>query len=147
MPVQLRESAARSAYLALVQVHEALSSSVSALFKEHELTSAQFNVLRILVQGPTEGCSCQDIKEQLIHRVPDVTRLLDRMEAAGLVRRSRSETDRRVVRVRATARGRKRCEAMYEPLDALHEELFRGRLTRGELRDLDRLLRKVLRSD
>lgn len=126
MAAELEDTPARRAYLALVQAHEKLAGEFADLFREHGLTQVQFNVLRILVQSPSEGCSCQHIGAQLINREPDVTRLLDRMETAGLVTRERSTDDRRVVHVRITPKGRKVCEGLYPAVAALHEKQFAG---------------------
>lgn len=90
MSARLQKTPTRAAYLALIQVHELLNSEFNALFREHALTGPQFNVLRILIQGPREGVPCSRIGDELIHRVPDVTRLVDRMLKAGLVTRERS---------------------------------------------------------
>ena len=120
MTSRLDETAARDVYLNLVRVHEKLSAEFAELFREHGLTQPQFNVLRILVDGPAEGLPCSGIGEQLLNRLPDTSRLIDRVEAAGLVKRVRSDEDRRVVLVRITPKGRKLCESLYAPVTALH---------------------------
>lgn len=119
------DSPSRRAYLALVQTHEALSAQFAALFRAHGLTAAQFNVLRTLIQGDPGGLRCGEIASGLIHRVPDVTRLLDRMERQGLVARRRSERDRRAVLTRLTAKGAQLCRRLYRPLAELHAAQFR----------------------
>ena len=124
MPATKDIQLAREAYLNLLRVHDKLSGEFTALFREHGLTQAQFNVLRILLGGDTGGLACQEIGERLIHRLPDVTRLIDRMEKAGLVERHRSQRDRRVVLVRVTDEGRQVCQALRGPVDALHVRQF-----------------------
>lgn len=130
------------AFLALLQAHEALHAEAQQCFKAAGLTDAQFNTLRILLRGPEEGCSCQQIGDQLLRRVPDVTRLLDRMERDGLLTRERSTADRRVVLVRITALGQERAEALYQPLADLHARQF-AHLSRAEAGELNRLLRTL----
>jgi DNA-binding MarR family transcriptional regulator len=122
MTTERKDLAARDVYLDLVRAHERLFGEFSALFRDHGLTQAQYNVLRILLGGPREGASCQYVGERLLNRVPDVTRLIDRMEAAGLVRRARSTEDRRVVLVRVTSKGRKLCERLDAPVLGLHRQ-------------------------
>lgn len=112
---------ARDVYLDLVRAHDRLTAAFAELFADHGLTQAQFNVLRILLGGPSEGLPCQVIGARLLSRVPDVTRLVDRMEAGGLVSRRRSARDGRVVLVRASRKGRAVCERLAEPVAALHE--------------------------
>lgn len=115
-----RLESSRDVYLNLVRLQDRLGAEFTALFREHGLTQAQYNVLRILIGAPTEGGSCQYVGERLVTRVPDVTRLIDRMVSAGLVQRSRSEVDRRVVLIRPTAKGRRLCDRLTEPVGDLH---------------------------
>ncbi|MGH9160608.1 MAG: MarR family winged helix-turn-helix transcriptional regulator, partial [Vicinamibacteraceae bacterium] len=68
------------------------------------LTSGQYNVLRILKGGPSEGYSRCDIAERMIERAPDVTRLVDRLAQGGLVERTRSGADRRLSLTRITSK-------------------------------------------
>ncbi len=67
----------------------------------------QYNVLRILRGAEPTGRTCGEIGERMIAREPDVTRLLERMEKASLIRRTRDSQDRRVVVTRITASGLK----------------------------------------
>jgi len=138
----LPETPARSAYLALVQAHEALERPFRELFKSFGMSPTRFNVLRILVQGPRAGLTCGEIGARLVHRVPDVTRLLDRMERDGLVERHRAADDRRVVRNCITPAGRRACRAVYAPLAHVHEDVL-GHLSKREQQQLDTLLRKA----
>lgn len=133
---------ARDVYLAVMRAHERLSGGAAALFKEHGLTQAHFNVLRILRGGPAEGLPCQIVGQRLVNRVPDVTRLLDRMEDAGLVTRSRCTEDRRVVRAALTAEGRKRVDTLDDPVLELHAEQCAD-LRAGDLEALEGLLERL----
>ncbi len=136
MGTRSKDILARDTYLALVQAHEALLARAAALFKGHGLTAAQFNVLRILRGAGKEGLPCQSIGDRLVTRVPDVTRLLDRMERDGLVVRERSEEDRRVVRARLVPEGRARVDALDEPVLELHRDQFKS-MTRSDLEVLE----------
>jgi DNA-binding MarR family transcriptional regulator len=70
-----------------------------------QLTSTQYNVLRILRGSHPAKLACRDIAERMIDRDPDITRLIDRLETRGLVKRSRSRRDRRVTEVSITDKG------------------------------------------
>ena len=146
MPKTIPDSPARDVYLDLLRLHERVFGQFQALFRRHGLSHVQFNVLRILVEGPAEGLPCQAISERLLNRVPDVTRLIDRMESAGLVERERCTEDRRVVRVRITKEGRRACEALYPAVTALHAEQF-AHLSGKELETLRAGLRRALAVD
>ena len=75
------------------------------MLKPYELTLPQYNVLRILRGAEPDGLICREIGERMITRDPDVTKLLDRLEARGLVTRERQQTDRRVIVARVTKEG------------------------------------------
>ena len=138
--------AARDAYLNVVRVHEMLAAEFAELFREHGITQPQFNVLRILRGAGKAGATCRTIGDELLNRVPDVTRLIDRMESAGLVVRERSDTDRRVVRVRLTPKGRRLCDSLDEPVLDLHRRQLEH-LSSSQVETLNRGLRRVLARD
>jgi DNA-binding MarR family transcriptional regulator len=69
------------------------------------VTTHQYNVLRILRGSHPGRLACSDIAERMIDHDPDVTRLVDRLATRGLVKRSRSRQDRRVVEVAITDQG------------------------------------------
>ena len=137
-----RPELSRDAYLAIARVQDRLNGDFQGLFKTAGLTTTQLNVLRILI-GAKQAIPCQLVGERLIQRVPDVTRLLDRMEKEGLVVRSRSEDDRRVVLVSVTPEGRKRSKKLTAPTLALHDEQMKP-LSSAELKQLETLLSKLL---
>jgi DNA-binding MarR family transcriptional regulator len=72
------------------------------LLKPYELTPSQYNVLRILRGAGADGLICREIGERMVARDPDVTKLVDRLEARGYVTRERQEKDRRVIVIRIT---------------------------------------------
>jgi DNA-binding MarR family transcriptional regulator len=84
---------------------------VTEALKPSGLTPAQFNVLRILRGARPGSLSGSEIANRMIADDPDLTRLLDRLEAAGLIEKERDTRDRRVVNVRITADGLERVEA------------------------------------
>ncbi|MAQ16823.1 MAG: MarR family transcriptional regulator [Sandaracinus sp.] len=131
------DTAESLAFVELLRTYEVLSSSVGRFFQDHGVTAQQFNVLRILADDTDEeGLPCSSISDRLINRVPDITRLLDRLERAGLVRRYRDSRDRRVVRAALTEQGGELVERMSGPLDAVYRDLF----THLEGDELDRLV-------
>jgi DNA-binding MarR family transcriptional regulator len=105
----------------------------------HGLSMTQYNVLRILRGAGKAGLCRNDIGDRLIARMPDVTRLLDRMESAGLVSRIRSMEDRRLVNTTLTPKGR----SIVDDLDAQVAEAQKaqlGHMTSEQLRTLVDLL-------
>jgi DNA-binding MarR family transcriptional regulator len=75
--------------------------------RPHGITPTQYNVLRILRGAGGRGLCGREVAERLVSRVPDVSRLLDRMEEAGLLSKERDAGDRRHVAARITPKGRR----------------------------------------
>ena len=103
--------------------------------KEFGITPTQYNVLRILRGAGREGLCGREIGERLISKVPDVSRLLDRMEDLGLMTRERDAADRRHVTARATPKGLKILVQVEPTLEVLEREHF-GTLGAHALKDL-----------
>ena len=135
-------SAEGKVQLNLMRTYDHVTRRSAALFKSHGLSEPQYNVLRILRGAQPGGLPCQLIGERMIARVPDITRLLDRLEGADLVGRSRSDDDRRVVLTRIKPKGMDLLAALDEPLLEIQKTQY-SRFTRDELLELSRLLEKV----
>ena len=135
------DSAEQEALLNVVRTGDRLQIHFTRLFREHELTPSQYNVLRIL-RGEGRPMECMEIAERTVAVVPGITGLIDRLEKAGLLTRQQSQEDRRVYLVTITARGLDLLAGLDEPVLALHRKLL-GHLTQGELEQLIRLLEKA----
>ena len=135
----------QEAYLNLLRTASVLGVNIARMFKQHGLSEATYNILRILrgeMSGGREAVPCQLIGERLIAQVPDTTRLLDRLEKSGLVKRSRTSEDRRVVLISITRKGLDLLTRLDKPLLELHSAQL-GHMTRAELTELSRLLVKA----
>jgi DNA-binding MarR family transcriptional regulator len=126
------------AFLELSRTTDMLSRRLSQLLKTEELSSTQYNVLRIL-RGASEGLPCGEIGNRMITRDPDITRLLDRLEKRELISRCRETKDRRMVMARITPEGLKLLARMDEPVRETHRQQL-GHLGRVRLRALTELL-------
>ncbi|SRR5581483_4332955 len=113
------------------------------LKSEAGLTTNQYNVLRILRGSHPERRTCSEIGERMIARDPDITRLIDRMEKRGLVKRSRSSQDRRVVEVGITSKGLEVVNSLDRHADRMPKALL-GHLGLKRSRQLRDLLEAVL---
>ncbi len=127
-----------AAYLDLLRTTDMLSRGLIPVLKAEDLSSTQYNVLRIL-RGAPEGLPCGEIGNRMITKDPDITRLLDRLEKRGLISRSRDARDRRTVTARITAAGLKLLGKLDEPVQAAHRKQL-GHLGRNRLRALTELL-------
>ena len=108
------------------------------VLRASDITLTQYNVLRIL-RGAEGGLTRNEIRDRLVNRMPDVTRLLDRMEDAGLVTRIRGSEDRRCVGTHLTRAGRSLVDSLDAPVEAEHKASL-GHMTRVQLRTLIELL-------
>lgn len=119
-----------------------LQDAIDGLFKPHDITSTQFNVLRILRGAEPAGLCRNELRDRMINRMPDVTRLLDRMETAGLIGRARDSDDRRMVRTHISKAGIQLLASLDDEM--LHEQQRQFRdLDEAELGTLIALLSRV----
>jgi MarR family transcriptional regulator, organic hydroperoxide resistance regulator len=133
------ESLEAEVFLNLQRTTDALSRGLIEMMKPFGISLAQYNVLRILRGAGEEGLACRDISERMVTRDPDITRLLDRLEASDLVKRAREQTDRRVITVRITDNGLKLLEDLHESLVELQRRQL-GHLGKTKLQTLIELL-------
>jgi len=125
-------------FLELCRTTDILSRRVSEVLKAEELSPNQYNVLRIL-RGSQEGLPSGEIGNRMITRDPDITRLLDRLEKRGLIRRSREARDRRLVMAGITSEGLDLLRRLDEPVREAHRRQL-GHLGRERLGALKELL-------
>lgn len=151
MPQSLREeirqtrpfrNRAEEALLSVVRTASMLNDEIERVLRPAGLSPAQYNVLRILRGAGTPGLCRNELRDRLLTRMPDVTRLLDRMEEAGLVRRSREDADRRLVRTVLTPEGRQLVDSLDGAVEDEQESRVRH-LGDEELATLIALLEKV----
>ena len=130
------------ATVSILRTASALRRSLARVVEAEGLSLAQYNVLRILRGAGDAGLPTLAIRDRLIEEAPGITRLIDKLEAAGLVRRERSTPDRRQVLCHITARGRaflRRLDAAVDAADAAAV----AALTKQEQRELIRLLEHI----
>jgi DNA-binding MarR family transcriptional regulator len=148
MPTDLRteikqgrpfNSLEQEAQLNIERTAAILTHAFADAIKPYGITPTQYNVLRILRGAGESGLCRNDVRDRLIAQVPDVTRLLDRLEETRLVVRERDTTDRRLVTTRITTAGLRLLEQLDEPTVETHRK-FLGHMTRAQLRMLIELL-------
>src|SRR5258707_4072810 len=130
-------------YLEMLRTMEALSHRFGQVLKAEDLSSTQYNVLRIL-RGAPEGLPCGEIGNRMVTRDSDITRLLDRLEKRGLIARWRDSKDRRMVLARITPEGLKMLDRLDEPIQEGHRKQL-GHMGRERLKALCELLRVARR--
>jgi DNA-binding MarR family transcriptional regulator len=134
------DSLEQEVFLNLWRTYDRLRALEDALFGRYDLTPQQYNVLRLLRADHPEPVQTLTLAERLVSRAPDITRMLDKLEERGLIRRERPPANRRVVRVQITEHGVALLDEIAGPLRACHERQL-GHLAQSDLQQLARLLR------
>ena len=129
------------ALLQLLRTAETLWNASRAFFTRWDLSPSQFNVLNLLYDEP-DGCTQIDLSRRLIMHRSNVTGLVDRLEARGLVQRRHDARDRRVYRVVLTTPGRKLLQRILPCYYAAAERVW-GELPAGRANQLIHELTRV----
>lgn len=133
------------ALLAIVRTGAVLQAQHNRLLRQRDLTHASYNILRIL-RGAGEGGRCvSEIAAHVVTEVPDMTRLIDRLEKLGLLARRRVDADRRKVRIFVTQEGLALLAGLDRPLRALLRQQF-AKMPAADVRALVGLLGEVRES-
>lgn len=132
----------QEAMLNILRTAAVLGDDLEQMLRPWGITMVQYNVLRILRGAEPGGLCRNEIRDRMLTRMPDVTRLLDRMEEAGLVTRARSAEDKRMVRTRITPRGRRLVDDLEGPVAAEHFRRL-GSIDRAQLRSLIAVLTSI----
>lgn len=121
-----------------------LANQNKPIFEKEGLTMQQFNILRIL-RGSKEPLSTLQIRERMLDKMSDTSRIVDRLVIKGLVKKNVCKADKRLVDVTITENGRK----ILAKLDKQEEKMDEivNSLSEAEARQLSKLLDKMRRSD
>lgn len=130
------------AHLSIQRTAALLEHAFETALKPHQITATQYNVLRILRGAEPDGLCRNEVSQRLVRQVPDVTRLLDRLEDAKLIVRQRGGADRRYVVTRITRSGLQLLNQVQQRIDEIHRTQL-GHLNEGQLRKLISLLAAV----
>ncbi len=122
-----------------------MKDKTKCIFDEEDITSQQFNILRILRGSFPQPLSTLQIRERMLEKMSDTSRIVDRLIAKGLVKKITCKADRRLVDVIITDKGKK----LLERLDAKQDEIdgVLRNLTEKEATTLSDLLDKIRNSE
>ena len=134
------DSLEQEVYLNLWRTYDRLRALEDELFADFDLTAQQYNALRLLRSVHPMTLRTLALANRLVSRAPDITRLLDKLEARALVARERRPGNRRVVEVGVTEAGLALLDRLAVPLRECHERQL-GHLSAADLRKLSELLR------
>ena len=128
----------------LIYTYNWANEQVKQLFDQFDITPQQFNILRIL-RGAGEPLSTLQIRQRMLDKMSDTSRIVDRLLKKGLVKKMTCKADRRLVDVTISDKGLK----MLDKMDRHQEDMdgvFKN-LSEAEAKTLNKLLDKVRRSE
>ncbi len=135
-------SASHEAVVDVMRTADFVRRRLSRVVAPFDITIQQFNVLRILRGAGDEGLPTLEVAERMIEQAPGVTRLMDRLEAKGLIRRQRCPQDRRQHLCWITPAGSDLLERVDGPVQQEGDRCMEG-LTETQRRTMIRLLDTV----
>ena len=113
-------------------------------YDQADLTPQQYNILRIL-RGAAKPLSTLQIRQRMLDKMSDTSRIVDRLIKKDLVKKVVCETDRRLVDVTITDKGKHLLSSLDETMIDMDEQL--NGLTAEESKTLNDLLDKLRKSD
>lgn len=118
-----------------------LMEKTKELFAQEDITPQQFNILRILRGSAPQPLSTLQIRERMLDKMSDTSRIVDRLITKGLVKKGTCKMDRRLVDITITDKGKK----LLEKLDTRQDDLdgIIGNLSKKEASVLSDLLDKI----
>ena len=129
--------------IGLVFVGNWIVSRNQQFFKKFDITMQQFNILRILRGQHPKAANINMLKERMLDRMSDVSRLVERLRKADLLERKSCESDRRAVDVKITSKGLQLLKTIEEEVTQL-DDVLKKALDPGEIAQLNNLVDKVL---
>lgn len=141
----IQQKSFRSEYqkglLNILSTQNYIMGKMSDVFKRFDTTLQQYNVLRILRGQYPEPATINLIKERMVEKMSDTSRIVERLRVKGLVERANGKADKRSVEISITGKGLVLLETMQSPVDEMDNIL--GHLSESEVQILNGLLEKI----
>lgn len=134
-------SAHQKAMVNMIYTMNWIKDQTRAFFEKEDITPQQFNILRILRGSYPQPLSTLQIRERMLEKMSDTSRIVDRLIAKNLVKKVTCKTDRRLVDVVITDKGRKLLEKMDQQQEEMDNVL--GNLSEKDANILSDLLDKI----
>ncbi len=134
----------QKALINLIYTYNWAMERSKTIFEKADITAQQFNILRIL-RGAGEPLSTLQIRQRMLDRMSDTSRIVDRLVVKGLVKKVVCKADKRLVDVSITDKGKK----LLEKLDKVQDDMdaIAGNLTEADAKLLNKLLDKLRTSN
>ena len=125
----------------IMYTYHFLVNHLNRFFKSHDITRQQYNVLRILRGQHPKPANVNLIKERMIDKMSDASRILDRLDTKGLITRKPSEIDKRSVEVVISRKGLNLLDKTDNVARGFGDYL--SNLNEEEIKQLNALLDKI----
>ena len=134
----------QKAIINLIYSYNWITERSKLIFEKADITAQQFNILRIL-RGAGEPISTLQIRQRMLDKMSDTSRIVDRLLVKGLVKKVICKADKRLVDVSITDKGKK----LLEKLDKFEDDMdaIAGNLTEADVKQLNKLLDKLRNSN
>lgn len=134
----------QKALINLIYTYNWATERSKSIFEKADITPQQFNILRIL-RGAGEPLSTLQIRQRMLDKMSDTSRIVDRLVVKGLVKKVICKTDKRLVDVSIADKGKK----LLEKLDKVQDDMdaIAGSLTEADAKLLNKLLDKLRNSN
>jgi MarR family 2-MHQ and catechol resistance regulon transcriptional repressor len=132
------QSEAQKAMINLMYTHSWVTERIKEILAEESITMQQFNILRILRGSDPMPLSTLSIRERMLDKMSDTSRIVDRLLAKGLVDKKTCKIDKRLVDVYITCEGKKLLEKLDNKSDVMNS--ITSKLSNSELEKLNELL-------
>ncbi|MEO6730347.1 MAG: MarR family transcriptional regulator [Ferruginibacter sp.] len=133
----------QKALVNLIFTYNWTTEQLKQIFDKQDLTMQQFNILRIL-RGSEKPISTLQIRERMLDKMSDTSRIVDRLIIKGLAKKAICKTDKRLVDVSITDKGKKILQKIDKQDDEMHD-IVKG-LNDKEAKTLNKLLDKIRHS-
>lgn len=131
----------QKAIINIMYTHNYLVGMMTDVFKQFDITRQQYNVLRILRGQYPDPASINLIKDRMLEKMSDTSRIVERLRLKGLVQRQDGKSDKRSAEVTITLEGLELLKKMQPPVNELESVLTN--LSIDEARELNTLLDKL----
>ncbi|MBL0055068.1 MAG: winged helix DNA-binding protein [Chitinophagaceae bacterium] len=133
----------QKAIINLIYTYHWITEKSKSILERGDVTGQQFNILRIL-RGAGAPLSTLQIRQRMLDKMSDTSRIVDRLIVKGLVKKNICKSDKRLVDVSITDKGKK----LLEKLDKYEDEMdaIAGNLNPADAKTLNKLLDKIRNS-
>ncbi|WP_162417631.1 MarR family winged helix-turn-helix transcriptional regulator [Cyclobacterium roseum] len=142
---EIRQKPFKDAYskavVNLLYTHSYLVTEQSKIFKPHDLSPEQYNVLRILRGQHPEPITVSSIQDRMLNKMSNASRLVEKLKIKKMVERKECAMDRRQVDITITGKGLEILEQLEEEVKKFNKRILN--LSKSEVEQLNDLLDKL----